>query len=53
MKESYLKLLGLGISVPLNSFNANPYNMTVSDEKFRYYEIKLDGYIVMLCVENT
>ncbi len=49
MKESYLKYNGRGITVPLNSFVADPASMTVASDDVRYTESRRGPYILMLC----
>lgn len=49
MKESYLKLTGEGISVPLNSFEIDPYRQTVKGTLYRYYMQRMNDYWISVC----
>lgn len=49
MKESYLKLTGEGISVPLNSFEIDPVQKEVKGTPYRYYMQRKDDYWISVC----
>lgn len=49
MKESYLKLTGEGISVPLNSFEIDPVQKAVKGTHYRYSMRRMDDYWLAVC----
>lgn len=53
MKESYLKLTGEGISVPLNSFEIDPFQRAVKGTQYRYYMRRMEDYWISVCAEEN
>ncbi|MGN0436201.1 MAG: 4'-phosphopantetheinyl transferase family protein [Wujia sp.] len=52
MKESYLKNLGCGISVPLTSFTTNPYSLKVENTDYRFTTKRIGDYLICVCTEG-
>lgn len=53
LKESYLKCIGKGLSVPLNSFEliAKDNNIIIKDNlNYQFYEFKHDNYRLAICL---
>lgn len=56
MKESYLKCLGTGINVPLNSFLVNPVERRVvnfEDGEYLFKSRIYEDYIISVCLKKT
>ncbi|MGN0151874.1 MAG: 4'-phosphopantetheinyl transferase family protein [Wujia sp.] len=53
MKESYLKLIGKGISIPLNSFEVSPYSMRVEGTDYSFDGRGISDYHISVCAEDT
>jgi len=59
LKESFMKVTGLGMSLPLNQFSINlGEEITVSQElnsyEYKFYEYNFDdGYKYACCIENS
>jgi 4'-phosphopantetheinyl transferase len=60
MKESYLKLTGQGISVPINSFYVNPDELSAYEKDgenvwmklpVQFEFVDLDGYVLCVCID--
>lgn len=53
LKESYLKCIGKGLSVPLNSFElvAKDNNIIIKDkDNYQFFEFKHDNYRLAICL---
>lgn len=53
MKESYLKMTGEGISVPLNSFEVNPHTLRVENTEYQFFVTKWEAYHIAVCARNV
>ncbi len=53
LKESYLKLIGKGISVPLYSFVVDIKNKCVKNENLKYYIGAMDNYVYSICAADV
>lgn len=52
MKESYLKVSGVGISLPLNSFEINVEKLLVEHTEYSYSMKQMEDYIISVCCKN-
>ncbi len=52
MKESYLKLTGQGISVPLNSFSIDLKNMFVEGTDCHFATTRIEDYYITVCASD-
>ena len=53
LKESYLKCIGKGLSVPLNSFELTSKDNNIiikGKESYQFYEFQHDGYCICFCL---
>lgn len=52
MKEAYLKYMGSGISVPLNSFEIDGYNNCFVEKEEELHTKYVDSYVISVCGKN-
>lgn len=58
LKESFIKCIGLGLKIPLNSFEINvnnddiKINQKINKNEYKFLSYMVDGYELAICLEN-